>query len=347
MLEPPVVPDHAILASLSAGYRLDGASLAFLPCGADPNAGAYRVTTADGRAYFVKLRLGPFDELAARVPHWLAQQGVAEVMAPLVTSAGQPFLRVDEFTLLLYPFVEGCDAYQATFTDAHWVRLGLALRRIHDAWPPTELAALLHRETWDATWRRRLHQAILRLDRRVYTDPISHEFAAFLRVRRDEVLDLVECTERLAQTLQVAHLPEVLCHTDLHAGNLLICPDGRFYIVDWDSPLLAPRERDLMYPGGGQGFLGHEPDEEEAHFFQGYGPLQPDLRAVAYYRLERVVEDLALFCEQLLAPGQPGPGGSEADRRQALIWARSNFLPGHTLELADHTARRAQSGLKP
>ena len=43
----------------------------------------------------------------------------------------------------------------------------------------------------------------------------------------------------------------IVCHFDIHAGNILIDDDGSLYIVDWDDPILAPKERDLMYIGGG------------------------------------------------------------------------------------------------
>jgi hypothetical protein len=43
-----------------------------------------------------------------------------------------------------------------------------------------------------------------------------------------------------------------LCHSDIHAGNILIDVNDDFYIVDWDNPILAPKEHDLMFIGGGQ-----------------------------------------------------------------------------------------------
>ena len=43
----------------------------------------------------------------------------------------------------------------------------------------------------------------------------------------------------------------VLCHSDIHGGNILIADTGELYVVDWDDPILAPKERDLMFIGGG------------------------------------------------------------------------------------------------
>ncbi len=339
MLEPPSIPENALTACLHAEYGLKPAALTFLPLGADLSTSVYRADVSDGAAFFVKVRFGPFDPLAALVSTWLAQQGVAEIIAPLPTTSAQPFAVTPDFTMLVYPFIVGHDAYEGILTDEQWVAFGRAMRRIHDAPLPPHLAGRLPVEKYDPRWREQLRRALIELDSASAPDSAGLRLAEFMAERRAYVLDLVARTERLARTLGDAELPPVLCHTDLHPGNLLICPDGRFFIVDWDAPLLAPRERDLMYPGGAQGFPGRTPEEEEALFFEGYGPADVDLRAVAYYRLERVIEDLAIFCYQLLGASE----GSAADREQALGWAMSNFLPGHTLEIAERTSR--QSGV--
>ena len=105
-------------------------------------------------------------------------------------------------------------------------------------------------------------------------DPVGDKLAAFLKGKRNEILDLVERAERCAQALQENPPAQVLCHSDLHAGNILIDGNDALYIVDWDDPIYAPKERDLMFPGGGQGFRGHTASQEEALFYQGYGQDQ-------------------------------------------------------------------------
>ena len=121
----------------------------------------------------------------------------------------------------------------------------------------------------------------------------------------------------------------VLCHSDLHAGNILIEAGGAFYIVDWDNPIRAPKERDLMYAGGSQFGKARAPREEEALFYQGYGPAPIDFTALAYYRYERIVEDIAVFCEQIFSANDGGE-----DRPQALRYLMSNFEPNGVIEIA-------------
>jgi len=73
----------------------------------------------------------------------------------------------------------------------------------------------------------------------------------------------------------------------------------------------------------------HTPQEEEIPFYQGYGQTQLDPIALAYYRFERIIQDIAVYCEQLLLSNE----GSE-DREQSLIFLESNFLPDGTIEVA-------------
>jgi hypothetical protein len=110
--------------------------------------------------------------------------------------------------------------------------------------------------------------------------------------------------------------------------------NGAFYIVDWDNPILAPKERDLMFIGGAQGFTGHTSQEEETLFYRGYGQTPIDPIALAYYRYERIIEDIAVICEQIFLTNDGGK-----DREQFLKYLQSNFLPNNTIDIAYQSDR--------
>jgi len=117
----------------------------------------------------------------------------------------------------------------------------------------------------------------------------------------------------------------------------LITPTGTLYIVDLDTLILAPKERDLMFVGGGLAGGWHTPQQEEILFYQVYGATQLDGVALAYYRYERIIQDIAVYCEELLSDR-----GSAEDRAQSLYYLTSNFRPGSVLEIAyqsDQTSR--------
>lgn len=82
--------------------------------------------------------------------------------------------------------------------------------------------------------------------------PVSIKLAALLAARRDDILTVVERAAGLAQSLRIQSPEFVLCHSDVHAANILIEAGGALYIVDWDDPVFAPKERDLMFIGGAQ-----------------------------------------------------------------------------------------------
>jgi spectinomycin phosphotransferase len=329
MLEKPETPDDKIIACLQAEYGLRVAEIAFLPLGADRNTAVYRAISDDGAAYFLKLRSGVFDETSVALPRFLGDQGIPHILAPLATSSGQLWADLDAFKVILYPFIEGRNGYEVDLSDRHWIELGAALKRIHAVTLPPGLSSRLQRETYSPGWREIVKASLARIATDTFDDPVAADLAAFLQARRAEVFDLMERTERCARALQ-AHSPEsVLCHSDLHAGNILIAAGGAFYLVDWDNPILAPRERDLMYAGGGQFGAARTPQQEETLFYKGYGPTLIDPDALAYYRYERIIEDIAVYCEQLLLSNDGG-----ADREQALDYLMSNFQPNGAIAIA-------------
>ncbi len=328
MLEKPDLKDEKIIACLQADYGLDVVQIIFLPLGVDHNASVYRAVADDETVYFVKLRRGVFDETAVTLPKWLSDQGIAQIISPLATKTGQLWASVDAFKLVLYRFVEGHNGYEVAMSARHWHDLGAALKHLHTAHVPPALTSHIQQETYSPQGRESVKISLARAAHDTFDDPVAIKLAAFLQTKRVEIIDLVERAERLALILQ-ARTPEfVVCHSDLHAGNILIAIDGTLYIVDWDNPIWAPKERDLMFIGGGLGFVGHTLQEEETLFYQSYGQTAIDPVALAYYRYERIVQDIAVFCEQLFLSNEGGE-----DRKQSLYYLMSNFLPNGVLEV--------------
>src|SRR5579884_3500297 len=132
MREPPNIPAHLLRACLRDHYALDAAALDFLPLGLDTNAGVYRVVSADGDAYLLKVKAGPLYEPGCLVPRYLRDHGVAAAVAPLPTTSGALWTRTGErgeWAAILYPFIEGERGWQPLMTDAQWRATGAAVKR--------------------------------------------------------------------------------------------------------------------------------------------------------------------------------------------------------------------------
>ena len=339
MLKRPDLQDERLISSLRAEYALPVVQVAFLPIGVDRHTAVYRALAADGTPYFVKLRWGVFDETTVTLPKFLSDQGIVQVIGPLATKAGHLWASLEACKLILYPFIEGHNGYEVDLVDRHWRGLGRALRRIHTVKVPPALRSRIQRETYSSHWRGIVKTFLARLDDAALGDPVAGELATFLKARRDEVLDLVGRAERLAVALQTRAPKYVLCHSDVHAGNILVDSQGALYIVDWDDPIFAPKERDLMFIGAGLGGDGHTPQEEETPFYRGYGQTQIDPVALAYYRYERIVQDIAVFCERIVLANE-----SPEDRAQSLRYLKSNFLPEGTIEIAYNSDKTLRDG---
>lgn len=329
MLQKPEIPDELIISSLQEEYGLHVAQLTFLPLGADLGTAVYRVMD-DGMAYFLKLRKG-FDEVIVTVPLFLKSQGIQEIIIPFETNSKQYWADFGKYKMILYPFIDGQDGFEMELTDRQKRSLGAALKGIHTTQVPQELRSILPRETFSPRWREDLKVFQIQVEDSTFEDPTAVKLVEFMKSRQDEISHLVERAEGLAVELQSKPLELVLCHSDIHGGNTLISEEGNLYIVDWDNPILAPKERDLMFIGGGIDY-NWKSKREEAVFYEGYGKAETNLSALAYYRFERIVQDLAVIAKQLSMTDEGG-----ADRERSYGWFTSNFEPGSTLEIAERT----------
>lgn len=335
MLTPPDLSLDAIRVRVVDVYGLATRRVTFLPLGADINAAVYRLDADDGAAFFLKLRRGDFDEVAVAVAAFLRAQGIEQVMAPLATRAGELWTVAHGFTWILYPFMEGDNGYHMALPLAQWKAFGACLRAIHAMKLPDGLRQRVPREDYSPRWRDLTVAFGKRLDSYAQgADPIAAKLAAFWLTRRAEIASMVERANQLAAELRQRSPAFALCHADLHPGNLHIDTHGHFAIVDWDNPIYAPKERDLMLTGGGVSDAWSDA-REEALFYEGYGPVEIDLAALTYYRYERIIADLASFGEQVF-----GAQGSVEDREQAIEWFTGQFQPNEVVEVAHRTYER-------
>lgn len=329
MLEKPEILDEVIIACLQSEYGLQALEFQFLPLGADQNTAVYRLVGGSLGTYFVKMRSGRFEPVSVTLPEYLYSLGVRQVIAALPTQKGGLWADLGAYKLILYPFIAGKDGYEAPLSDSVWIRFGKALKSIHSADIPAEMLTRIRSETYLPEARLTIQKILQTVENSSFADPVAAESAGFLQAHHALIHDLLHRTEKLAQVLKVCSPELIVCHSDLHAGNLLVDASEALYIVDWDDPILAPRERDLMFVGGAQFGAERTPQQESDLFYQGYGPVRLDPAALAYYRYERILEDIAAYGEQLLFTN----GGRE-DREQSLRYLKSNFLPNNTIEIA-------------
>lgn len=292
--DDPSLDGDKIVACLGTQYGLAVARVAFLPLDYDLNAAVHEVTTNDGAAYFLKVRAGEVNDAGLLVPQALADLGLPHVLAPLRTRVGALWCRLDgeaEQSVVLYPFVRGASAMEVGLTDDQWRAFGTTLRMVHDCPLGSNNRAGLPVEDFSLPSAALVRRMLGVTGSEIVGSSVAQAFAAFWHAQARRIDWMIGRAEAMGATLARRRFERVFCHADTHAANILVGEDGGIHLVDWDGQRIAPRERDLLFVVGSRIARRVEP-REEGFFFEGYGEVGIDPDALAYFRYERIVEDL-------------------------------------------------------
>lgn len=312
MREPPEISAQHLRTCLQEHYDLVPATLDFLPLGLDYRAGVYRLVSEQGASYLLKVRSGTLYEPGCLVPAYLSEQGITSVIAPLPTRNHAFWARREDWTVIVYPFYEGETSWTG-MTDEQWKETGSIFKQIHQIVPPSSGFEALRKETFDPTG----YAQWIRMFEAHHLHESSGESASQRALRsswagnQSSIHAVVVSLEKLAAVLQRRQLPYVICHADLHPANLLRDRAGRVFVIDWDEVMLAPKERDFL-------FIKASPTDSETlpgtpAFFQGYGQADIDWIALAYYRYERVMQDVITCAENVCLRDDLGEGSRESE----------------------------------
>ena len=298
MIEQPL-SNQRIIDCLNTDYGIKVTRLTFLPIGADMNASVYKAEARDQSSYFIKLKRGHHHDISATIIALLHDAGIQQIIPPIKTNDGQPIQHIDDFTLIVSPFIEGQDGFSRDLTDSQWVTLGKVMRKIHEIKVPPSVQLKIRHEDYSPNWRKGVRSLYDHIESKPSTDEVSSKLMTFMKNHAAVIHRLVDRAEQLSKQIQ-DQLPDfVLCHSDIHGGNVLMDGNDIIYMVDWDDPIMAPKERDLMFIGGGIANVWNRPHEEN-FYYKGYGKTEINMAILAYYRHERIVEDIAEYGQQLL-----------------------------------------------
>jgi spectinomycin phosphotransferase len=336
MREDPGLDTGRIVACLDAQYGLQVASVTFLPIGYDLNAAPFEAVTADGTSYFLKIRFGPVHEPGLLLPSALIENGIPSIVAPFPTRSSDLWCSLDGYpgySVVLFPFIRGENAKVAGLSDAQWRTFGSTLRAVHDSGLGKRFCDLLPVETFSLPSAAKVRSLLPILDGARFESPAATDLAAFWVENAGRIRHVLARAEELGSRLRMASFELVVCHGDIHLANVLVGADGRIFLIDWEGPpypLIAPRERDLLFVAGSRIGRRVEPREQD-RFFDGYGPVAIDPTALIFYRYERIIQDIGEIGETVFMDPRPG----EAARAREAELAKSFFDQRGAVELAE------------
>lgn len=299
MSEKSSISENDLRVCLREEYDLRAVTLDVLPLGLDTMAVVYRVVCEDGACYFLKVKSGAFYEPSCLVPGYLREQGIEAVVAPLPTKRNALWTRVGKWTLILYPFIDGDAGFHMDMSDGNWREVGSIFSQIHGVQLPPHGFSLLREETFDPTeygrWVRVLETQHIFVEG---GSEVERALRSSWRVHQSTIHVVMSSMEKLAVVLQGRAGPKVICHADLHPGNMLRDQADHIFVVDWDDVMLAPKERDFIFVRDGR--VDGSAAQEIPPFFQGYGGAEVDWVALTYYRCERVIQDVIECAKSVL-----------------------------------------------
>jgi spectinomycin phosphotransferase len=249
--EPNDVGRAALADALRLRWGIEAERLEYAPVGYGSHH--WDAVGADGSRWFVsadELRDGAetFARLdrAFRTAAALRDRGGLEfVLAPVASPDGAVVHRLGvRHAIRVEPFVEGLSGVDGEFGSAdERRRMGALLGRLHTASagvPP----ALPRREDFALPGRAALELAIAELDGEWGPGPFAEPARELLRAHASEVGERLHAYDGLARRALDAPDRWVVTHGEPHSSNVIHGPGGT-WLVDWDTTLLGPPERDL------------------------------------------------------------------------------------------------------
>jgi len=305
---PADLGDDDVRRALHAGWGLDVSLVEHAPVGFGSH---HWSAVADGTGWFVTV-----DDLVARrltrdepasaalerlhaalaTARALHDEGMPFVVAPVPTRAGGVLHPIGErWAVSLFPLVEGGTHTWGPYrTDAERAAVVALLARLHEA--PASCRALARVD--DLTVPRL--EALLALVERLSGDrtpwdggPYAEPTRRLLTARSDTVRALAARHRALASAQRSRPDRFVLTHGEPHRANTLDTAAG-VVLVDWDTVLLAPPERDLWRLVG--------EDAGVAGTYRELTGIRLEGEALDLYALAWDLADLASFAADLRRP---------------------------------------------
>jgi spectinomycin phosphotransferase/16S rRNA (guanine(1405)-N(7))-methyltransferase len=244
----------------------------------------------------------------------LKDAGLGFVVAPVPADAGVPTVRLGaRFAVAVYPFTDG-----QSFTWGDWDSPGLRsgvvamVAAVHTspaaAWRPA-LA-----DDFTVPFRDELETACAGAgpaDRGPYTRRVSD----LAREHSASLLRMLERYDRLVASAREHPGRAVLTHGEPHPGNAMRTGAGDWLLIDWDTALIAPPERDLWDLGEGSAL---------AAYTEATG-ITPRPELLDLYRLRWDIADIAVDVSRFR---RPHTGSAEDEKSWELLASLVNRVCG-------------------
>ena len=223
----------------------------------------------------------------------IQRRGRSFVVAPVPSLAGSVLDDVDErYVLALYPHIDGrAGSWGRYETQAERFAVIDRLVDIHGA---TQIVkSIAGADDFSIPSRDRLTVALAETSSSWSTGPYAERTRALLVRHADDLNSVLSRYDDLVARVRQSADEPVVTHGEPHPGNVIFTPDGAS-LIDWDTTLLAPHERDLW------SLIDEDPEVAPYYTSKSERSLNED--ALRLYRLWWDLCEISLYVAEFHTP---------------------------------------------
>ena len=273
-------------------------SIGQLNTGFDQNTFAYKIISTNHKEYFLKIRSENFSESSLLIPLLIFDKTeTSSIIKIIKTIDNNLYAKYNSLYIAIYPFIKGQSGWEASLTKNQFIEFGNFMHSLHSIQPQNN--GYIPKEGFNQKYKESVKKYLNNCTHAINGNTEKFYFLDIFHKKKKVIMGILNFLDDITKEIDYKNLKMCLCHGDIHAGNILIANDN-FYIVDWDTVIYAPKEKDLMFIGAGIGNKWNK-NEEIDYFYDGYGKeIAIDKVLIKYYRLERIIQDIYEFYNQIM-----------------------------------------------
>ena len=326
------INDEEIEKIIKTGYGISVSNIIKLNIGFDQNTSVFKVCSKDNKEYFLKIRCKIFNKASLIIPLRIGNCiNTKNIINAVKTINGKLFVKKSLSCFILYPYIYGKSGWDSSLTKDQFMEFGRFMKNLHLLDLPNESKKLLPVESYNSKYRSNVKKYLKKINKEVYDSKIINDFFSELITKKEVIMKIINTSEEIAEKEKNNLHKMCLCHGDIHAGNILI-NETDFFIIDWDTILFSPKEKDLMFIGGGICDKWNT-EEEIEYFFAGYGKSADiNKNLLKYFRHERIIQDVYEFYHQII-----NPQTREEERELCFNYFNEQFEQNNVVDMALRT----------
>lgn len=170
---------------------------------------------------------------------------IGNIAYPVKTINGELEIEVNDYPAVLFNFIEGVTSRDQELSDSQLEDLGELIARIHQS--KDIIGGFDTKETFTHPFRLKIEKIYSVLERFTDLNKVQEEAKQIYQQYKAIFLQELNVLDNLAEQLKQENLEFVNCHGEPSPNNIMISPNGTVYLIDWDEPIFAPKEKDLNF----------------------------------------------------------------------------------------------------